>query len=150
MKSNVVIYFALAAFFAVFAVIYPTWNYFGEGRSEWVGSIAILLTMIMFLLLGGFLFINMRRQGGILPEDSNVADVDDGDTDMGYYLPWSWWPFFAGAAAFLARAAFFAALARSIAASGLWPPHNPNSMGTKLHRAVLHGRRIYVVWRPPW
>lgn len=98
MKSNVVIYFALAAFFAVFAVIYPTWNYFGEGRSEWVGSIAILLTMIMFLLLGGFLFINMRRQGGILPEDSNVADVDDGDTDMGYYLPWSWWPFFAGAA----------------------------------------------------
>ena len=98
MKSNVIIYFALAAFFAVFAVIYPTWNYFGEGRIEWVGNVAIALTMIMFLLLGGFLFLNLRRQGGVLPEDSEVADIDDGDTEQGYFLPWSWWPFFAGAA----------------------------------------------------
>jgi len=66
---------------------------------EWVGSIAITLTMIMFLLLGSFLFLNYRRQaGGVLPEDSDVADIDDGDTEMGFYLPWSWWPFFAGAA----------------------------------------------------
>lgn len=98
MKSNVVIYFALAVFFAIFAVIYPTWNYFGEGRVEWVGNVAITLTMIMFLLLGSFLYLNLRRQGGVLPEDSLVADIDDGDTEQGYFLPWSWWPFFAGAA----------------------------------------------------
>ncbi|MFM6968187.1 MAG: cytochrome c oxidase subunit 4 [Microbacteriaceae bacterium] len=98
MKSNVVIYFALAVFFAIFAVIYPTWNFFGEGRVEWVGNVAITLTMIMFLLLGGFLFLNLRRQGGVLPEDSEMADIDDGDTEQGYFLPWSWWPFFAGAA----------------------------------------------------
>jgi hypothetical protein len=55
--------------------------------------------MVMFLLLGGFLLLNLRRQnGGVLPEDNDRADIDDGDTDMGYYLPWSWWPFFAGAA----------------------------------------------------
>ncbi|MFM6973674.1 MAG: cytochrome c oxidase subunit 4 [Agromyces sp.] len=98
MKTNFVMFALLSVFFAIFAVIYPTWNYFGDGRIEWVGNIGIALTMIMFALLGSFLYINIRRQGGTLPEDSLVADVDDGDTDMGYYLPWSWWPFFAGAA----------------------------------------------------
>ncbi len=102
MKTNVIIFGILSVFFAIFAVIYPTWNYFGEGRIEWVGNIGIALTMIMFLLLGGFLFLNLRRQGGVLPEDSEIADIDDGDTEMGYYLPWSWWPFFAGAAGGLA------------------------------------------------
>jgi len=98
MKTNVMLFGLLTVFFAIFAVIYPTWNYFGEGRIEWVGNIAIALTMIMFLLLGSFLYLNLRRQGGTLPEDSDTADIDDGDTEMGFYLPWSWWPFFAGAA----------------------------------------------------
>lgn len=97
MKSNVTIYMVLAVFFAIFAVIYPTWNFIAGYHVEWVGSIGIALTMVMFLLLGGFLFLNLRRQGGVLPEDSEVADIDDGDTEQGYFLPWSWWPFFAGA-----------------------------------------------------
>jgi hypothetical protein len=98
MKTNVIMFGLLTVFFGIFAVIYPTWNYFGDGRIEWVGNIAIALTMVMFLLLGSFLYLNLRRQGGTLPEDSETADIDDGDSEMGYYLPWSWWPFFAGAA----------------------------------------------------
>lgn len=99
MKTNVLLYLGLALFFALFAAIYPTWVYISGMHAEWVGTIAIPLTMIMFLLLGGFLALNYRRQaGGVLPEDADLADVDDGDTEMGYYLPWSWWPFFAGAA----------------------------------------------------
>ena len=61
MKTNVVIFGILAVFFAIFAVIYPTWNYFGDARIEWVGSIGIALTMIMFVLLGGFLFGHRSR-----------------------------------------------------------------------------------------
>ena len=103
MKTNVTLFLGLSAFFLLFAVIYPTWMYIAGRPFEWVGSIAIALTMIMFLLLGSFLFLNYRRQaGGVLPEDSDVADIDDGDTEMGFYLPWSWWPFFAGAAGGLA------------------------------------------------
>lgn len=105
MKTNVIMFGLLTVFFGIFAVIYPTWNYFGEGRIEWVGNIAIALTMIMFLLLGSFLYLNLRRQGGTLPEDSETADIDDGDSEMGYYLPWSWWPFFAGAAGGIAMLA---------------------------------------------
>lgn len=99
MTTNVKLFLWLAVFFLLFSVIYPTWNFIAGWKFEWVGSIAIPLTMVMFLLLGGFLALNLRRQaGGVLPEDSTVADVDDGDTEMGFYLPWSWWPFFAGAA----------------------------------------------------
>jgi hypothetical protein len=105
MKTNVMLFGLLTVFFGIFAVIYPTWNYFGEGRIEWVGNIAIALTMVMFLLLGSFLYLNLRRQGGTLPEDSETADIDDGDSEMGYYLPWSWWPFFAGAAGGIAMLA---------------------------------------------
>jgi hypothetical protein len=99
MKTNVFLFLGLALFFLVFSVIYPTWVFVAGRPVEWVGSLGIPLTMIMFILLGGFLFLSLRRQGrGLLPEDNEMADIDDGDTDMGYYLPWSWWPFFAGAA----------------------------------------------------
>ena len=106
MATNVKLYIWLALFFLVLGVIYPTWNAISGSPIEWVGSISLLLTMIMFLLLGGFLALNLRRQaGGVLPEDSDLADIDDGDTEMGYYLPWSWWPFFAGAAGGIAMLA---------------------------------------------
>ena len=99
MPTNTKLFLWLAVFFLFFSVVYPTWIYLAGSPIEWVGTLAIPLTMIRFLLLGGFLYINLRRQaGGTLPEDSVVADVDDGDTEMGFYLPWSWWPFFAGAA----------------------------------------------------
>jgi hypothetical protein len=99
MKTNVFLFLGLALFFLVFSVIYPTWVFIDGRPVEWIGSLGIPLTMIMFILLGGFLFLSLRRQGrGLLPEDNEMADIDDGDTDMGYYLPWSWWPFFAGAA----------------------------------------------------
>jgi hypothetical protein len=106
MPINTKLFLWLAVFFLFFSVVYPTWNYIAGSPIEWVGTLAIPLTMIMFLLMGGFLYINLRRQaGGTLPEDSLVADVDDGDTEMGFYLPWSWWPFFAGAAGGLAMLA---------------------------------------------
>ena len=99
MKTNVYLYLGLAVFFLIFSVVYPTWVFIDGRPIEWIGTLGIPLTMVMFLLLGGFLAVSLRRQGsGLLPEDNETADIDDGDTDMGYYLPWSWWPFFAGAA----------------------------------------------------
>jgi hypothetical protein len=98
-KTNVYLYLGLAVFFLIFSVVYPTWVFIDGRPIEWIGTLGIPLTMVMFLLLGGFLAVSLRRQGrGLLPEDHETADIDDGDTDMGYYLPWSWWPFFAGAA----------------------------------------------------
>lgn len=100
MVLNVKVYMWMAAFFLFFSIVYPTWVFISGSPIEWVGTISIPLTMVMFLLIGGFLSLNLRRQnGGVLPEDNDLADVDDGDTEMGFYLPSSWWPMFAGAAA---------------------------------------------------
>lgn len=98
MKTNVVLYAILSVFFLAFSIIYPVWVSSVKGELEWVGTIALPFTLAMYLLLGGFLYLNLRRKsGGVLPEDRNDADIDDGDSEMGYYAPWSWWPFFAGA-----------------------------------------------------
>jgi hypothetical protein len=120
MKTNVTLFLGLSVFFLVLGVIYPTWMFFAGRNIEWVGSIAIPLTMVMFLLLGSFLFLNLRRQaGGTLPEDSLVADIDDGDTEIGYFLPWSWWPFFAGAAGGVAMLAMSIGIWLALFALGL-------------------------------
>jgi uncharacterized membrane protein len=39
------------------------------------------------------------NQGGELPEDRLEADIDEGDPEMGFYSPWSWWPVMLGAGA---------------------------------------------------
>ena len=46
----------------------------------------------MAALIGFYLVLQIRRQGGELPEDSLVADIDDGDPEVGEFSPWSWWP----------------------------------------------------------
>jgi TRAP-type C4-dicarboxylate transport system permease small subunit len=64
MQINTKLFLWLAVFFLFFSVVYPTWNYIAGSPIEWVGTLAIPLTMVMFLLLGGFLYINLRRQAG--------------------------------------------------------------------------------------
>ena len=41
-------------------------------------------------------------QGAELPEDRLDANIDDGDPELGYFSPWSWWPFVLAAGAALA------------------------------------------------
>ena len=33
-----------------------------------------------------------REQGAELPEDRLDANIDDGDAELGFFSPWSWWP----------------------------------------------------------
>lgn len=33
-----------------------------------------------------------KEQGGELPEDRLDANIDDGDAELGFFSPWSWWP----------------------------------------------------------
>ena len=33
-----------------------------------------------------------REQNGELPEDRLDANIDDGDAELGFFSPWSWWP----------------------------------------------------------
>src|ERR1700712_1404602 len=59
---------------------------------EWVGTVALGLACVLAAFLAFYLGRVYKAQGGALPEDTLDANVDDGDPEMGFYSPYSWWP----------------------------------------------------------
>jgi hypothetical protein len=97
MRTNVGLWWLLAAFSLLMAVVYTVWAiiyYTGDivTRIEWVGSIALLFLAFMAALIAFYVDRVHKAQGGELPEDTLTADIDDGDPEMGEFSPWSWWP----------------------------------------------------------
>ena len=93
MKSNVVILTILGIYFFVVAVIYTVWNLIAIQEVEWAGSVAILLSAGLAWMIAYYLSRTHKAQGGELVEDLPMADIDDGDPEIGEFAPWSWWPF---------------------------------------------------------
>jgi hypothetical protein len=97
-RSNVVLWWILAAFFALVAVVYTAWNIVAHptvawyNGIEWVGSVALLFVTIMAAFIAWYLDRVHKAQGGELPEDVLTADIDDRDPELGHFSPWSWWP----------------------------------------------------------
>jgi hypothetical protein len=98
MRANSVLLWILTVFFLIMAAIYGVWSAIEYGELEWVGTIAIALTGV----LSGFIAFYLDRvhaaQGGELPEDLLDANIDDGDAELGFFSPWSWWPIMLAAA----------------------------------------------------
>lgn len=98
MKTNVNLWWLLTWFFLLMAVVYTGWNILAHpdlpwpNAIEWVGTVALLFTAFMSVLIGFYVSRVHRAQGGELPEDVLTADIDDGDPEMGEFSPWSWWP----------------------------------------------------------
>ena len=94
MKTNARLFWILAAFFALADVAYIVWTYIDEYEAgiEWVGSVALGLTAVLAAFIAFYLGRVFKTQGGILPEDRHDANIDDGDPELGFFSPWSWWP----------------------------------------------------------
>lgn len=98
MKTNVNLWWILAAFFLLVTGIYTGWNIIEHSDRpwfhaiEWVGTVALLFTVFMSVMIAFYVDRVHRAQGGELPEDVLTADIDDGDPEMGEFSPWSWWP----------------------------------------------------------
>jgi hypothetical protein len=103
MKANINLYWILAAFFALLAVVYVVWSLLDplQGRVEWVGTFGIALSGILVAFVAFYLAKVLKAQGGDLPEDRLDANIDDGDPELGFYSPWSWWPIMLAASAAL-------------------------------------------------
>ncbi len=107
MRSNIVIWWVLCGFFFLMSVIYTGWNLIEHGRNpradqiEWVGTVAMLLVAAMAAMIAFYLG-KVSKKAGDLPEDSQVALIDDGDPEVGEYSPWSWWPILLAASAGIA------------------------------------------------
>ncbi|ANJ27061.1 cytochrome c oxidase subunit 4 [Agromyces aureus] len=106
MRANVVLFWILAAFFAAAAAVYGVWSALSgieaNGGPEWVGLVAISLSAVLAAFIAFYLGRVHAAQGAELPEDRLDANIDDGDPELGFFSPWSWWPIMlAGSAALL-------------------------------------------------
>ena len=92
MKTNIAVLSALTVYFFILAAVYTVWSLIDGGRVEWVGTLAIVLSGTLTVFIAFYLQVQLRNQGGDLPEDKLDAEIDDGDPEIGFYSPWSWWP----------------------------------------------------------
>ena len=98
MKTNVNLWWILTGFFLLLTAVYTGWNIIEHSSkpwynaTEWVGTIALLFSAAMSVMIGFYVNRVHRAQGGELPEDVLTSDIDDGDPEMGEFSPWSWWP----------------------------------------------------------
>ncbi len=94
MRANSILFWILAAFFLLSAVVYTLWSLIDpmHGKVEWVGTVALLLSAVLAAFIAFYVGRSHSSQGGELPEDRPDANIDDGDAELGHFSPWSWWP----------------------------------------------------------
>jgi hypothetical protein len=102
MRVNVVLLWVLSIFFLLSACVYAFWTWLDSGGVdgggiEAVGTIGMLLCAVLGAFIAFYIGRTHRAQGGELPEDRLDANIDDGDAELGFFSPWSWWPLLLGA-----------------------------------------------------
>ena len=80
-----------AVFYGLTAVIY-WWL-----TQEIVGATGLALTGGLAFLVGFYVLFTHRRIG-ILPDDDPIAEIEDAESDYGFFSPHSWWPLAVGIA----------------------------------------------------
>jgi hypothetical protein len=104
-RVNANLFWILAGFFILADIAYIVWSLIEYANTpaaieplnhapgiEWVGTVAIGLGAVLSIFLAFYIAITKRAQGGELPEDLPMAEIDDGDPEVGHFSPWSWWP----------------------------------------------------------
>ena len=94
MRASVILFWILAGFFALAAGIYAYWTWIDEFQPgiEPAGTVALTLTAVLSAFIAFYLGRVHSAQGAELPEDRLDANIDDGDAELGFFSPWSWWP----------------------------------------------------------
>lgn len=94
MRANVIMFWILAVFFGLAAIVYGVWSALDEvdPGMEWAGTVALALTTVLAAFIAFYLGRVHKAQGAELPEDRLDANIDDGDAELGFFSPWSWWP----------------------------------------------------------
>jgi hypothetical protein len=61
-------------------------------RVDWVGTLGLLLSGLLCLMLGGYFWFVSRRID-LRPEDRPDAEISEGAGEIGFFSPGSYWPF---------------------------------------------------------
>ena len=86
MKVEAAIFSVIAFLLAAAAVVYALWSY------EPIGTTALVLSAALCALIGGFFWFVSRRIDA-RPEDRKDAEIADGAGELGFFSPFSYWPF---------------------------------------------------------
>ncbi|MFM6980997.1 MAG: cytochrome c oxidase subunit 4 [Micrococcales bacterium] len=99
MKTNARLFLLLTVFYAVDAGAYFFLSLMWQpkhGGFEVIGTAALA----MLAVLSGFIYFYVNKSannlGATPPEDNLNGNIEDGDSEIGFFSPWSWWPFFLG------------------------------------------------------
>lgn len=90
MKFGWKFFLGIAVFYAIVDFVYFKLS------GEIVGSLAILLSTLLALLLGFYFLVIDRRTDGFLPEDNLEGEISDRAGELGFFSPHSWWPLLVG------------------------------------------------------
>jgi hypothetical protein len=93
-KVEAAIFSLIAFLLVVAAVVYWVWSY------EPIGTTALVLSAALCALIGGFFWFVSRRIDA-RPEDRKDAEIADGAGELGFFSPFSYWPFGVGLGAAL-------------------------------------------------
>lgn len=94
MKTNTNIFILLTFFYLIVAVAYGYWSWIASPEDnrqiEVIGTAAIG----MLVFLSGFIafYFGKAARNFTGPEDLPEANIEDGEAEVGFYAPWSWWP----------------------------------------------------------
>jgi hypothetical protein len=103
-RTNAVMFWVLAVFFGLSAIGYTLWSLLAgvdDSAIEWVGTVALTLSALLAAFIAFYVGRVYKAQGGELPEDRVDSNIDDGDPEVGFFSPWSWWPILVGGSAAL-------------------------------------------------
>ena len=74
MRTNIVLFWVIAVFFAIVSVIYIIWALVDTGQVEWAGATALALVLIAWL--GGRSWHQWRHSNEDVWEDSDGSNED--------------------------------------------------------------------------
>ncbi len=93
MRANGLIFAGMTVFFGVVTPAY--WLLSGDPT----GSVVLLLTFGLTLMLAFYLLFVAKRMGGVPPEDRGDGEIYESAGEYGFFTPKSWTPLYVGGGA---------------------------------------------------
>jgi hypothetical protein len=92
MKSEYRVFGVVTLFLFAAAGLYWWWTSVALGHVDYIGSVALILSGLLTLMIGGYFWFVSRRIDP-RPEDRDDAEVAEGAGEIGFFSPGSYWPF---------------------------------------------------------
>lgn len=92
MRTEYKIFLGVSLFLFGAAAVYGLYTHGQQHQTEWVGTVALILSGLLCSMCGGFFWFVARRID-LRPEDREDGEIAEGAGELGFFSPGSYWPF---------------------------------------------------------